>query len=92
MLGAYAEFIGKAVIYRTAAYHYIGRLQDVGPDYFVFTELVYLADTPNWSEFLANGEGGELEPWPNPDDRVIVGRGLQGDMSLWRHEIPRTRR
>ncbi len=89
MLGAYQLLIDKPVIIRTAGYHYIGVLVDVGPDYFVVTDAVWVADTGRWSQALASGQLGEVEPWPDPTDRVIIGRGLVGDVTQWRHPIPR---
>jgi hypothetical protein len=89
MNGAYQELIDKAVIIRTASYHYIGVLVGVGPDYYVITDAVWVGDTGRWTQALASGQLGEVEPWPDPTERVIVGRGLVGDVSRWRHPIPR---
>lgn len=83
------NFVGKAVLIRTAAYHCLCTIRAIGPDYFVVTDMVYIGDTGDMTVALRNGTLTHAEPWPRPDEEVILGRGLLGDMTLWHHPIPR---
>ena len=83
--------VGSNVVIRTVTYHHIGRIKEIGVHPVLGTKIIvleqasWLACSPRWSEFLANGTQDEVEPFV--DDVTILVDTIV-DMTPWRHALP----
>ena len=83
--------IGKAYLFRTIGYHWIGRVTSINGRWLTLDDASWVADTGRYSESLAGKIGtissSELEPSPRP---VIVNSDHVTDAVSYPFEIPRS--
>ena len=80
--------IGSKLLIRTVTMIQLGRIIDVGPDYILFEEGGWVADTKRFGlETLTKGELNEFEKSPGP--WFGVGRGAIVDFWPWNHALPK---
>jgi hypothetical protein len=77
--------IGDAVLIRTVTMIQVGRVRDIGPDYFVLEEAGWVALTKRFSVTLETGALDEFEKAPS---WILVGRGSVVDIYPWPHKLP----
>lgn len=80
--------VGSNVFVRTVTMHYTGRLAEVTAGELVLEDAAWIADSGRFHVALMKGELNEVEPFPN--GRVIVPRGGLIDVSIWKHDLPRS--
>lgn len=79
--------VGSKVFIRTVTSYFTGRVKGISKDEFLLEEAAWVADTDRFGKALLEGTLGEVEPYPDP---IIVNRGAIVEVTLWRHELPRT--
>ena len=83
-------FEGENVFIRTVIFFYTGRLCSYDDKFIVLEDAAWIADTGFWAEALTTGKLNEVEPYP--DGKILVSLGTVVDISLWTHDLPRTRK
>jgi len=82
--------IGKGYFIRSVTHHYTGRLMEVYEHELVLEDAAWIADDGRFSQSVAGGDFGEVEPYPD-GRRVVIGRGAILDASI-RDAIPRVQK
>jgi hypothetical protein len=77
--------VGTAYLIRTVTMYLIGRLDWVGPQELVLSDVAWVADAGRWHDALETGRLREVEPFLSP---VILGRGAIVDATEWPHALP----
>ena len=77
--------VGKAYLIRTVTMIQVGRVRDIGPDFFVLEEAGWVALTKRFSVTLETGALDEFEKAPS---WILVGRGSVVDIYPWAHPLP----
>jgi hypothetical protein len=77
---------GDAILIRTVTMIQVGRVVEIGHDYFTLDDGGWVADTGRFSEMLATGKMNEFERVPT---WFVVGRGAVVDIYPWAHELPK---
>ncbi len=78
--------VGDAVIIRTVAYHYIGKVAHCDDQEIVLDEASWLAESARWSVTLTTGQVSELEPYP---DWCCIRTATVVDYAPWNFPLPR---
>src|SRR5258708_6790348 len=77
--------IGDAILIRTVTMIQLGRVKDIGADFFTMEDGGWVADTGRFAAMLVNGTVEEFERAPS---WFLVGRGAIVDVYPWVHKIP----
>jgi len=86
-----AGLVGKEVMVRTVTMIYIGKLLAVGELELTLSNVVWIPETGRWSQFIADGDINECEPYP-VSMAVLIGRGSIIDVCEWISKIPGTQK
>ena len=84
--GEFPARVGEAWVFRSVTMINLGRIVEVGHDYFVIEDAGWVADTERYGEFLKSGAIREFEPYPG---KCVVMRGALVDMQPWSSPLPR---
>ena len=80
--------VGENVFVRTVTMHVTGHLEAVTDGELLLSSAAWIADSGRFSSALHSGALSEVEPYP--DGPVVVPRGAIIDVSVWKHDLPRT--
>jgi len=80
--------VGKSYFIRTVTHHYTGKLIARDGDFLVLSSAAWIADNGRFSEAMAKGLFGEVEPYPD-SVLVRVNLGAVCDVADWNHPLPR---
>ncbi len=80
--------IGANYAVRTVTHINVGTLVKVTDKELVLVDAAWVADTGRFHQFVAKGEVGEVEPFPD-NIPVIMGRGALVDAVEWKHPLLR---
>jgi hypothetical protein len=83
--GALPFGVGDAILIRTVTMIQLGRVVNIGADFFVLEDAGWVADTGRFSVMLETGAVNEYERAPS---WVLVGRGAVVDVFPWKHALP----
>ena len=78
--------IGEKYLIRTVTMMYTGRLIVITDSDLVLEQAAWIADSGLYSDALAKGTLGEVEPYPN---EVLVSRAAIVDAATWNFDLPR---
>lgn len=79
--------VGKNVFVRTVTYFFTGYLKSVTGGFLILEKAAWIADTGRFSDALASGVMGEVEPYP-PNLPVFIGVGGLIDVVEWIGALP----
>lgn len=77
--------VGEKYFIRTVTNYIVGKLEEITPEFFVFSSASWVADTGRFSNFLEKGEANEVEPVKG---LYRIGRGSIVDGFDWNHKLP----
>ena len=72
---------------RTISYHYTGQISFVSDKEIVLSDAAWVASSGRFNVALGTGVLDEVEPYPGS---VSLNRDAIVDVSVWRHELPRS--
>src|ERR1035437_9842667 len=78
--------VGKNVLIRTVTHYYTGKLIAVGSVFLTLDDAAWIADTGRFSDALASGVMGEVEPFT--PGRRFVSIGAIVDIGEWVGTLP----
>lgn len=81
--------IGEKYIIRTVTMMLTGRIVYLDDKELILEDAAWIADSGRWTDAITTGALNEIEPF---EDDVLVGRGAIIDATIWKHELPRTKK